>query len=104
MNVDRQIQRQSKAPDRPIGVSTDAMPGRITGKFIKHEHRTALFGREFREPTHVQFEIGAFDELYFADRIRRFDENTQRIEWHSQPPLALGVSYLQKRFFASGSE
>ena len=82
MDVDGQIHRQSETANRPVRIRADAVSGRIAGEFIEHEHRPAALRSQFRKAADVELQIGALDELHFADGIGCFDKIAQRFKCH----------------------
>ena len=74
MNVEGQVQREAKTPHGLDGVGADPIARGIAWDFIEDGHRTAAFTQQLGETTNVQFQIGPFDVLHFADRVRRFDK------------------------------
>jgi hypothetical protein len=74
MNVNRQIHCQGEPPNRSVRVSANSVPDRITGELIEDEHRAVVFGGQFGESADVELQVGVFDVLHLADRVRGFDK------------------------------
>ena len=78
MNVEGQIQRETKTSHRLDGIGADPIACGITRDVIEDGHGTAALAQELCETAHIPFQIGSFDILNFSDRVRRFDEIFQR--------------------------